>query len=142
MYKVSQNKDIFPNFVLIIILNMNKSITCFILAGNNEQCHNNAETFLFQPYVKDVFLLKDNNISEPITQQECQYLHIDSPTSLNTFRKIAEHSHTPYTLLYLKTERIELGYKCLERMTSYFSTGQCGMVYSDHFQIRQTHHTA
>lgn len=114
---------------------MNKSITCFILAGNNEQCHNNAETFLFQPYVKDVFLLKDNNISEPITQQECQYLHIDSPTSLNTFRKIAEHSHTPYTLLYLKTERIELGYKCLERMTSYFSTGQCGMVYSDHFQI-------
>ena len=114
---------------------MNESITCFILAEDEKQFQNTIETFRRQPCVKEVFALRSNNASEHSSQETGPYLSIDFPTSADTFRKIPEHCHTPYTLFYLKPEKIELGYKCLERMTSYCSAGQCGMVYSDHYQV-------
>lgn len=58
-------------------------------------------------------------------------------------RQMLSLTHTPYLLIYTKTQALDMGYMALERMCDYLSAPETGMVYADHYQVadgvRQPH---
>jgi hypothetical protein len=55
--------------------------------------------------------------------------------SSDALRKIAAQADKPYTLLYTKSNHIELGMFAEERMIHILKDSNAGMVYADHYQI-------
>ena len=53
-----------------------------------------------------------------------------------TIRDIAQKATTEYTLVYTKATTLELGYLALERMLSIAEATKAGMLYADHYQIK------
>lgn len=114
---------------------MNKTITCFIPYKGETQQNKTIEDLLACPCVKDVYLLTQPGNTPTAPPQGCKSLPVGSLTSTATFRKIASLTQTPGLLVYTKLQTLNLGYMALERMTDYLSAPECGMVYSDHYQL-------
>ena len=113
---------------------MNKTITCFLPYKDDYQTNKTLEVLLNSPCIREVYLLVKTVISLKETFSSCKQLEINSLTSTETLQNILLHSKTPYILLYTSTNRLELGYHALERMSDYASTPDAGMVYADHYK--------
>lgn len=95
-----------------------KKITCFIPYINEEQAAKTLQTLRASAIVKNVFCVK-----ESLFRSE-------------TIRDIAQKATTEYTLVYTKATTLELGYLALERMLSIAEATKAGMLYADHYQIK------
>ena len=95
-----------------------KKITCFIPYINEEQAAKTLQTLRASAIVENVFCVK-----ERLFQSE-------------TIRDIAQKATTEYTLVYTKATTLELGYLALERMLSIAEATKAGMLYADHYQIK------
>ena len=95
-----------------------KKITCFIPYINEEQAAKTLQTLRASTIVENVFCVK-----ESLFQSE-------------TIRDIAQKATTEYTLVYTKATTLELGYLALERMLSIAEATKAGMLYADHYQIK------
>ncbi|WP_315403256.1 glycosyltransferase family A protein [Hoylesella saccharolytica] len=95
-----------------------KKITCFIPYINEEQAAKTLQTLRTSTIVENVFCVK-----ESLFQSE-------------TIRDIAQKATTEYTLVYTKATTLELGYLALERMLSIAEATKAGMLYADHYQIK------
>ena len=95
-----------------------KKITCFIPYINEEQAAKTLQTFRASAIVENVFCVK-----ESLFRSE-------------TIRDIAQKATTEYTLVYTKATTLELGYLALERMLSIAEATKAGMLYADHYQIK------
>lgn len=62
---------------------------------------------------------------------------IDKPQSSNTMRQIGEKASAEYTLLYTKGGPLKLGLFALERMVQLAEDSRAGMVYADHYQLKE-----
>ena len=93
-------------------------ITCFIPYINDEQAAKTLQTLRASAIVENVFCVK-----ERLFQSE-------------TIRDIAQKATTEYTLVYTKATTLELGYLALERMLSIAEATKAGMLYADHYQIK------
>lgn len=114
---------------------MNKNITCFLPYGSDTQSDNNISELQSCLQTGHIFLLKEHLSTPAATHSAVSCLTVDNLTSTSTLRQIVSHAHTPYTLLYTKTQPLELGYMALERMCDFLDNPQCGMVYADHYQL-------
>ena len=92
-----------------------KKITCYI---NEEQAAKTLQTLRASVIVENVFCVK-----ESLFRSE-------------TIRDIAQKATTEYTLVYTKATTLELGYLALERMLSIAEATKAGMLYADHYQIK------
>ena len=52
-----------------------------------------------------------------------------------TLKDIANKATAPYTLLYLKSQFIKLGYLALDRMITLGDITEAGMIYADHYNL-------
>ena len=95
-----------------------KKITCFIPYINEEQTAKTLQTLRASAIVENAFCVK-----ESLFQSE-------------TIRDIAQKATTEYTLVYTKATTLELGYLALERMLSIAEATKAGMLYADHYQIK------
>ena len=95
-----------------------KKITCFIPYINEEQAAKTLQTLRASAIVENVFCVK-----ESLFRSE-------------TIRDIAQKATTEYTLVYTKATTLELGYLALERMLSIAEATKAGMLYADHYQIK------
>ena len=95
-----------------------KKITCFIPYINEEQAAKTLQTLRASVIVENVFCVK-----ESLFRSE-------------TIRDIAQKATTEYTLVYTKATTLELGYLALERMLSISEATKAGMLYADHYQIK------
>ena len=96
---------------------MNKGITCFIIEG-------------------------DRNISEQIFSEcgrikQIYKIGINEINSTSGIKTITKQSDTEFILLYIKPYPLQLGYKAIERMADYLAPQNSGMVYSDHYIIKE-----
>lgn len=66
----------------------------------------------------------------------CGFYSIDSIHSSATMRVIASASSSKYTLLYTKGDELQLGYKAIERFARLAEDSGAGMLYSDHYHIK------
>lgn len=62
---------------------------------------------------------------------------IDKPQSSDTMRLIGEKASAEYTLLYTKGGPLKLGLFALERMVQLAEDSRAGMVYADHYQLKE-----
>ena len=111
-----------------------KTIDCFIPYSGVEETRANVAQFRNCGCVGNIFLLA-NDVSVP-QMEGCSLLFVDSLESSSTYRQIATVARSPYIILYTKTSPVRLGYRALERMTGVAESTGAGMIYSDHYAVK------
>ncbi len=69
--------------------------------------------------------------------QGCGSLPAGAPFGSRTLKAIADNAEAPYTLLYTKDTILRLGMFALERMVHILDDSGAGMVYADHYQLKE-----
>ncbi|MCQ2289065.1 MAG: glycosyltransferase [Muribaculaceae bacterium] len=117
---------------------MNRIIDCFVKFSSVGQARMIAEQLLACELVCSVDFLVTGDV-DPAWQDElygCGFYSIDNINSSATMRMIASASSSKYTLLYTKDDALQLGYKAIERMMRLAEDTAAGMLYSDHYHIK------
>lgn len=113
---------------------MKSIINCFIPFTCEEQARVTVENLRKWEEVGNIYLLGSG--TEPAeTIADCLWLRTDSLHSTATIKAIAEHSDTPFTLIYTKYTTLDLGLFSLERMIHIAEDTCAGMLYADHYQV-------
>ena len=96
---------------------MTKLIDCFLPQGNAEETRRNVEELKSYDTVATVNVVEGNIKASA------------------TLKDIANKATAPYTLLYLKSQFIKLGYLALDRMITLGDITEAGMIYADHYNL-------
>lgn len=117
------------------LLTMEKKISCFVPAGEVADLKRTLEELMAQPLIETVMVLGDKPLGHlpgGVTLVEVPSLH-----STRGVRAIAGLSQTPFTLVYTKTLPLRLGPFALERLLQVATDTGAGILYSDHYQVKQ-----
>ena len=96
---------------------MTKLIDCFLPQGNAEETRRNVEELKSYDTVATVNVVEGNIKASA------------------TLKDTANKATAPYTLLYLKSQFIKLGYLALDRMITLGDITEAGMIYADHYNL-------
>ena len=113
---------------------MNKTITCFIPYGSENQINKTIRHLQECPTVDRIFLLPTSPVPNLSLPDKCYILLSSAPESVEKYKQIALYANTPFTLICTQVQDLEFGYMALERMCDYLSAPQCSMVYADHYK--------
>lgn len=113
---------------------MNKTITCFIPYGSENQINKTIRHLQECPTVDRIFLLPTSPVPYLSLPDKCYILPSSAPESVERYKQIALYANTPFTLICTQLQDLEFGYMALERMCDYLSAPQCSMVYADHYK--------
>ncbi|MCQ2075548.1 MAG: DUF4922 domain-containing protein [Bacteroidaceae bacterium] len=114
-------------------------IDCFIPYIGGEELRNNIEQLHSCECVAHVFLLTNDVAALPL--EGCNVLFVDSMESSSTYRQIAVVAKAPYVMIFTKSSPFSLGYRALERFMTVATNSHAGMVYSDHYAIKNGENT-
>lgn len=112
-----------------------KKINCFIPYISQVQADATIRQLKSVPCINKIYLLSRIPGSE--VPDECELLNIENINASTSFRTIAAHADTAYTLLYTKYTTLELGQFALERMLAIAGDTKAGMLYADHYQVSE-----
>lgn len=112
-----------------------KLIDCFIPFENDNQVKGTIESIEKSNLINNIFLLTKNNTPKEI-HKKYTVLEISCLYSNFCIKNISEVSKAKFTLLYTKNTPLDLGAFALERMVEVMENCDAGMVYSDHYQIK------
>lgn len=112
----------------------NKTITCFIPYGSENQINKTIRHLQECPTVDRIFLLPTSPVPNLSLPDKCYILPSSAPESVEKYKQIALYANTPFTLICTQVQDLEFGYMALERMCDYLSAPQCSMVYADHYK--------
>lgn len=113
---------------------MNKTITCFIPYGSENQINKTIRHLQECSTVDRIFLLPTSPVPNLSLPDKCYILPSSAPESVERYKQIALYANTPFTLICTQLQDLEFGYMALERMCDYLSAPQCSMVYADHYK--------
>lgn len=113
---------------------MNKTITCFIPYGSENQINKTIRHLQECSTVDRIFLLPTSPVPNLSLPDKCYILPSSAPESVERYKQVALYANTPFTLICTQVQDLEFGYMALERMYDYFSAPQCSMVYADHYK--------
>lgn len=113
---------------------MNKTITCFIPYGSENQINKTIRHLQECPTVDRIFLLPTSPVPNLSLPDKCYILPSSAPESVERYKQVALYTNTPFTLICTQVQDLEFGYMALERMCDYLSAPQCSMVYADHYK--------
>lgn len=113
---------------------MNKTITCFIPYGSENQINKTIRHLQECPTVDRTFLLPTSPVPNLSLPDKCYILPSSAPESVERYKQVALYANTPFTLICTQVQDLEFGYMALERMCDYLSAPQCSMVYADHYK--------
>lgn len=114
---------------------MNKTITCFIPYGSENQINKTIRHLQECSTVDRIFLLPTSPVPNLSLPDKCYILPSSAPESVERYKQVALYANTPFTLICTQVQDLEFGYMALERMCDYLSAPQCSMVYADHYKI-------
>lgn len=114
---------------------MKKAINCFIPYENETSVRKTIASLKQCPLVNNIYLLSTVSREEDV--DGCTILPVDTYQSSTTFQQMAKFADADYTLIYIKSSPLELGYRGLERMTDYLIKGETTMVYSDYYEWKE-----
>lgn len=120
-----------PIFVTIItkFKTMSNKIDCFIPYENETSVQRTIASLMQCNCIGQIFLLSTTHTEKELNG--FPILSIKDYQSTETFILLAQKAKAPYTLLYTKTSPLDMGYKALERMCSWF-TERTAMVYANY----------
>jgi len=110
------------------------TINCFIPYQNYNQTKSTIHALKQSPLIHKIYLFAKQDTQDVI--DSCEVIHADTLHATATVKAIAEHADAPYSLIYTKTSELSLGYFGLERMLQIAENTGAGMVYSDHYQVK------
>lgn len=113
---------------------MNKTITCFIPYGSENQINKTIRHLQECSTVDRIFLLPTSPVPNLSLPDKCYILPSSAPESVERYKQVALYVNTPFTLICTQVQDLEFGYMALERMCDYLSAPQCSMVYADHYK--------
>lgn len=113
---------------------MNKTITCFIPYGSENQINKTIRHLQERSTVDRIFLLPTSPVPNLSLPDKCYILPSSAPESVERYKQVALYANTPFTLICTQVQDLEFGYMALERMCDYLSAPQCSMVYADHYK--------
>lgn len=113
---------------------MNKTITCFIPYGSENQINKTIRHLQECSTVDQIFLLPTSPVPNLSLPDKCYILPSSAPESVERYKQVALYANTPFTLICTQVQDLEFGYMALERMCDYLSAPQCSMVYADHYK--------
>lgn len=113
---------------------MNKTITCFIPYGSENQINKTIRHLQECSTVDRIFLLPTSPVPNLSLPDKCYILPSSAPESVERYKQVALYANTPFTLICTQVQDLEFGYMALERMCDYLSASQCSMVYADHYK--------
>lgn len=113
---------------------MNKTITCFIPYGSENQINKTIRHLQECSTVDRIFLLPTSPVPNLSLPDKCYILPSSAPESVERYKQVALYANTPFTLICTQVQDLEFGYMALERMCNYLSAPQCSMVYADHYK--------
>lgn len=113
---------------------MNKTITCFIPYGSENQINKTIRHLQECSTVDRIFLLPTSPVPNLSLPDKCYILPSSAPESVERYKQVALYANTPFTLICTQVQDLEFGYMVLERMCDYLSAPQCSMVYADHYK--------
>lgn len=113
---------------------MNKTITCFIPYGSENQINKTIRHLQECSTVDRIFLLPTSPVPNLSLPDKCYILPSSAPESVARYKQVALYANTPFTLICTQVQDLEFGYMALERMCDYLSAPQCSMVYADHYK--------
>jgi len=110
---------------------MNNSVTCFILSRGIPETKI-LEHFRNSDPVDRVYTIT----TEPDTGNlESGILVTGKLLGSGTIHLIADTAHTPYVLICLTDQPVDLGQHAIERFITIMKSSRAGMVYSDYYEI-------
>lgn len=113
---------------------MNKTITCFIPYGSENQINKTIRHLQECSTVDRIFLLPTSPVPNLSLPDKCYILPSSALESVERYKQVALYANTPFTLICTQVQDLEFGYMALERMCDYLSAPQCSMVYADHYK--------
>lgn len=116
---------------------MTNKITCFVPSGELQDLQSTLNELAQVAMVKEIFIT-GKNIPEGLQlPAKAKASDIDSLQTTQGIKKLALLSSTPYVLLYTKALPLKLGAYAMERLYQVAEDTGAGMVYSDHYEMKQ-----
>jgi hypothetical protein len=115
---------------------MNNEITCFVPAGEVKDLQATINELAQVALVKEIFIIGKKQLDGLELPKKACLSEIENLQTTAGIKKVAELSKTPYTLLYTKTLPLKLGAWALERMVQVADNTAAGMVYADHYEMK------
>jgi len=116
---------------------MTEKITCFIPAGEAGDINTTLQELNENPLVKEIFITGEKSIKGLELPNKACYSEIETMQSTAGVKRMAELSKTPFTLIYTKNLPLKLGAWALERMVQVAENTSAGMIYADHYQMKE-----
>ena len=111
-----------------------KRIDCYLFYTGNEGIAQTIAGLKECEAINKITLVGDGEMA---ALADCEVLNFANPYSSKCVKAIAEHAQAPYTLIYTKDTVLALGMFALERMMGIMDDSQAGMVYADHYQVKE-----
>ena len=111
-----------------------KTIDCFIPYSDEATAKENVAQFRASNQVNQIFLLAHDATLPQI--EGCSVLFIDTLESSATLRQMALVAKADFVAIYSKYSPITVGYGAIDRVLTIAETMDAGMLYSDHYAIR------
>lgn len=92
-----------------------KRINCFIPYGKIEATRQTVAQLAESSLVSQIYLITDDPHAKAI--YPCNLIRTENIWSTKTLREIAGYASAHYTLIYTKTEELQLGMYALERLS-------------------------
>lgn len=113
-----------------------KKINAFILFTEPDQAIKTVNELMKSERIQQIFLMVPGDQALPLPSIEgCEIIEIDGMQSSHTVKKIANAATTDYTLIYLKSTVLKLGYFALDRMVQIAEDSGAGLIYSDYYAV-------
>ncbi|MFN3554934.1 MAG: glycosyltransferase family 2 protein [Bacteroidales bacterium] len=112
-------------------------ITCFLPAGEAADLQATLNELAQNPLIAEIFVTGTEQPTGLTMPAKACFSEIESLLSTKGVKKISELSKTPFTLIYTKNLPLQLGYFALERMLQVAEYTGVGMVYADHYQMKE-----
>ena len=116
---------------------MNKRITCFVAYHGEQQTLKTINELFRSDLTENIFILSEEEDPTFNMPERCSWITTETIDGTDAYRQIAGHCLTPYTLLYMSSHQLKLGFMALERMTDYLEDAACGMAYADRWEYKQ-----
>jgi len=115
-----------------------KKVTCFLPYpySDEEMLALTVKELSACKEIGNIFIVYPDG-SEVILRDGCKGLPAGFLQQTQTWKAIASHIDTPYTLLYMSALPLKLGAYAIERMLHVIADTDAGMLYADRYKIKE-----
>lgn len=111
------------------------AVSCFLPYVEKEQVEQTIARLQATGIVKEIYLMATRQEAEALPG--CKCIWAETPFGSAAMHAITEVAEGRYILLYTKETTLEPGMFALERMIHILEDSGAGMVYADHYQVKE-----